>query len=145
MTFRSARSFAAVLGAALAGCGGQAGPPRHPIAEMTSRATAKLDVLDLVVSDPERADRLRAIYLRAFQLGRDFDVARAHSLAHARRQAEPRNGEPADQGPDTSPFESVLAPPAEVGRGAMNRYVALMLEARKLLTQEEFEKLDALR
>ena len=145
MTFRSARRLAALLGAALAACGGQAGPPRHPIASIASRATAKLDVLDLVVSDPERADRLRAIYLRAFQLGRDFDLARAHSLAEARRQAESRNEKPAGHDSEPSPFESVLAPPAEVGRGAMNRYVALMLEARKLLTQEEFEKLDALR
>jgi hypothetical protein len=113
---------------------------------MSARATAKIGVIDLVVSDPSRAERLRQVYLRIAALGREFDVARARSLLRARAIAEQRStpagqAEPAD--PDA--LERLLAPPLAQGRAMFDRYVALTLEARSLLTADEFEQLNRVR
>src|SRR3954469_25846406 len=74
----------------LAGCGGPEGPPRHPSAELTARATAKLRVIDLAVFDRARADRVRDLCLRIADVGRDFDLARARAILKARVAAEQR-------------------------------------------------------
>jgi hypothetical protein len=127
----------------LLGCGGQKGPPRHPVAEMSARYTARTGVIDLIVADPARADRLREVYLRVAALGHEFDLARARSMLEARSIAEQRSrqGEPADPGA----LEDLLAPPLAQGRAMFDRYAALMLEARALLTEDEFERLNRVR
>ncbi|HEX6274906.1 MAG TPA: hypothetical protein VFZ53_17810 [Polyangiaceae bacterium] len=127
-------------------CGGRNGPPRHPAGELGARAAAKLDVVELVVSDPARAERLRRIYREAWQLGRDFDLARASSLRQAYAVATTRTT-PHGQSErlPASALERTLVPPLELGRATFARYTALMLEARTLLTEDEFRKLDATR
>ena len=142
---RRAVSSALGLGASLtlAACGGQAAPPKHPIGEMSARATAKLDVLDLVVDDLPRAARLRQIYLSVWQVAREFDLARARSLVQARTNLQAR----AQQTPSGSASTPELAfgPSLEVASATYERYTKLMIEARSLLTEAEFRKLDALR
>jgi hypothetical protein len=137
------------LGASLAlsACGGQAGPPKHPIAEMSARAIAKVDVIELVVSDPARAARLRQIYLGVWELGREFDLARARTLVQARASLAARAHQaPASAAGDTaSAFEPALLPSLDVSTATLQRYTQLMLEARSLLTESEFHKLDAVR
>jgi hypothetical protein len=39
----------------------------------------------------------------------------------------------------------MMVPPFDLGRTTFARYTSLMLEARTLLTEEEFRKLDATR
>ena len=134
------------IASALVGCGGQKGPPRHPVGEMTARATAKLDVIDLVVSDPVRAERVRQVYLQMAALGREFDLARARSILEARSSLEKRSTEAAQAEPgSTAELELMLAPPLDRGKALFGRYAALMLEARTLLTEDEFEKLNRAR
>ena len=58
-------------------CGGQQGPARHPVAEMAARSSAKLEVIPLVVSDPERAERVRAVFAELAAVM----VARTHAGA----------------------------------------------------------------
>jgi len=138
--------FTVVASTALAACGGQKGPPRHPVGEMSARATAKLDVIDLIVSDPARAERVRHVYVQLAALGKEFDLARARSMVAARSALEKRSSEAAQSNPASpADLELMLAPPLVEGKLMFERYTALMLEARSLLTEEEFDKLNAVR
>jgi hypothetical protein len=140
----SARAAAFAL--SVAACGSKDVPPRHPVADMRARAEAKLDLVELVVSDPTRAAQLREIYTEAWQLGHDFDLARARSLTQAHAVAAERTSPDAqrEELPDGA-LEGLLVPDLEIGRAAFARYTALMLEARTLLSEKEFRKLDAAR
>jgi len=134
------------IAAALVGCGGQKGPPRHPVGEMTARATAKLGLIELVVSDPVRAEGVREVYVQMAALGHAFDLARARSILEARSSLEKRSTEGAQTAPASpAELELMLAPPLERGKALFARYAALMLEARTLLTEDEFEKLNGVR
>ena len=135
----------AIFCAASIGCS-RPGLPRHPVGELSARAEAKLELVDLVVSDPERAERVRSLYRRAFEIGHGFALERARALAEARRLATAREALPAARaGGNPGALEHVLAPPIGVGRRAYHEYTALMLEARTLLTRDEFERLDGVR
>jgi hypothetical protein len=138
-------TWVVVLGYAAAGCGHR-GPPPHPVGEMRARATAKLDVIELVVSDPARAEQVRRLYLRMAALARQFDRARARSMLDARAAWQQHSGEePPDHRLHTADLEMILAPPLEEGKALFERYTALMLEARHLLTESEFAKLNDVR
>ncbi|HEY6077489.1 MAG TPA: hypothetical protein VIW29_01720 [Polyangiaceae bacterium] len=149
----SARTFvgaqrAVVLLAALVltGCGGSKGPPRHPVQEMTARASAKLELIELVVNDAERAQRVRKVYLQLVDLGHEFDLLRARALTKARADWQKRTSADAQTAPASGEtLELVLAPPLQESKAVFERYTALMLEARSLLTQQEFEKLNKVR
>jgi hypothetical protein len=58
---------------------------------------------------------------------------------------EKRSGTAEASPPSADELERILAPPVEVGRALFDRYTALMLEARSLLSQGEFEKLNRVR
>jgi hypothetical protein len=138
-------AFALALSSVVA-CSSKATTPRHPVGEIRARAEAKLDLVELVVHDPTRATRLREIYLQAWQLGYEFDVARARTLQEAQAVAAERTSTDAQRRelPDGA-LEALLVPDPELGRETFARYTALMLEARALLSDEEFRKLDAAR
>lgn len=142
-------SRAAALALALssvAACGAKETPPRHPVGEMRARLEAKLDLIELVVKDPVRAVRVREIYVEAWQLGYDFDLARASSLQQAYAVASERTTLEEQQQPlPEGALEGLMVPDLELGRATFARYTALMLEARTLLSDEEFRKLDAAR
>jgi len=130
----------------VAACGAKESPPRHPVGEIRARLEAKLDLVDLVVKDPDRAARLREIYVEAWQLGYDFDLERARSLQQAQAVAGERTTLDAQQEPlPEGALEGLMVPDLELGRATFARYTALMLEARTLLSDEEFKKLDATR
>jgi hypothetical protein len=131
----------AVLG--VAAC--SARPPPRLAVELTARATAKAGVVPLVVSDSARAERLRAIYLEVVSLARDLDRARV--TARAQCHTEPTSGAavPAASDPIASGALGCSIAPPLADRTALDRYVQLMLEARTLLTQREFQKLARMR
>jgi hypothetical protein len=113
---------------------------------MSARALGRLDVIDLVVSDPARAERVRDVYLQLGTLGRQFDLARARSILEAQAALEKRSTEATQSQPgNVGDLEAMLAPPIEEGKAIFDRYTALMLEVRSLLTEDEFEKLNRLR
>ena len=143
----SARTVAFALAlSSVAACSSKEVPPRHPVAEMRARSEAKLDLVELVVSDPARSARLREIYREAWQLGHDFDLARARSLREAQAVVAERTSSDAQrQALPDGVLEGLLVPDLTIGRATFARYTALMLEARALLSEEEFRKLDATR
>ena len=143
----SSRAAAFALALSLvAACSSKDVPPRHPVGGVQARLEAKLDLIELVVSDPTRAARLREIYVEAWQLGHDFDLARARSLQQAQAVAAERTSPDAQRTPlPEGVLEGMLVPNIEIGRATFTRYTALMLEARTLLSEQEFRKLDAAR
>jgi hypothetical protein len=117
-------------------------PPPRLAVELTARANAKASIVPLVVSDPVRAQRLRAIYKEVTRLGYEFDHARSHARAECRAAAERLGPDPIASGA----LECLIAPPlGEKDRAALAAYTRLMAEARSLLTQREFDKLARMR
>jgi hypothetical protein len=114
---------------------------------MSARATGRIGVIDLVVSDPARADRLRQVYLEIATLALEYDLARARSILQARSIAAERSRQQAAPATtsDAGVLEHLLAPPLEQGKAMFERYTALTLEARSLLTEDEFETLNRVR
>jgi len=134
------------VGAVLGAVACSSRPPPRLSVELSARATAKAGVVNLVVSDRGRAERLRAIYLEVVTLGRELDRARVAALVHCRTAPERRTSGPAARDPiGSGAFECLIAPPLTESHAALDRYTQLMLEARTLLTQREFEKLARMR
>jgi hypothetical protein len=73
-------------------------------------------------------------------------LARARAILEARAALETRSTAAARSNPATSAeLERMLAPPLEQGKALFERYMALMLQARSLLTEDEFEALNGVR
>lgn len=134
------------VGVVLAVAACSARPPPRVAVELSARATAKAGVVHLVVSDRVRAERLHAIYLEVVALGRELDRARVTAQAQCRAAPEVRAPGAAPSDPvGSGAFECLIAPPLGENRALFSRYSQLMLEARTLLTQHEFEKLARMR
>jgi len=140
--WRALVGVGAVLG--LAAC--SARPPPRLAVELVARATAKAGVVSLAVSDPVRAERVRVIYLEVVNLSRALDRARMTARAQCRAAAGTAGPSPAASDPiGSGALECLLAPPLAEERAVLDRYFQLMLEARTLLTQREFERLARVR
>jgi hypothetical protein len=138
----SSRALVGAVALVVAACSSR--PPRLAV-ELSARATAKAGVVSIVVSDPVRAARLRAIYLEVTSLARELDRARVTARAECRTLPEPRAAATVSSNPiDSGRLACSIAPPLG-DRSALDRYTRLMLEARTLLTQREFQKLARMR
>src|SRR5262249_1787322 len=127
-----ARAAGALLASAmLLACGGAQETLRHSVAQLSARAVVKLDVVELVVTDPVRAQRLRHVYLEIWELSRRYVVARAEwggGFCRATLGWGPWWGQ---RSPVAAPtLGGMLAPPIQVGRAIYQRYTELMLEER---------------
>ena len=120
-------------------------PPPRLAVELTARATAKAGVVSLVVADRARAERLRAIYLEVVSLSRELDRARVTARAQCESSLEHPTAMPAPSDPIASGALGCSIAPPLTDRAALDRYARLMLEARTLLTQREFNKLARMR
>lgn len=133
------------LGAVLSASACSSRPPPRLAVELTARATAKEGVVSLVVSDRARAARLRAIYLEVVALSRELDRARVSARAQCANELEPRAAAPSPTDPIASGALGCSIAPPVTDRATVARYAQLMLEARRLLTKREFEKLARMR
>ncbi|HEY0464739.1 MAG TPA: hypothetical protein VGC79_11040 [Polyangiaceae bacterium] len=132
------------VGLGVAAC--SARPPPRLAVELSARATAKAGVVSLVVSDPTRAERVKAIYLEVIALSRELDRSRLTARAQCRADPERRAKSSSASDPvGSGAFECLIAPPIGESRALVDRYAQLMLEARALLTQREFDKLARMR
>lgn len=119
-------------------------PPPRLAVELTARATAKAGVVSLVVSDRQRARRLREIYQEVVSLSRELDRARVTARAQCASELEQRAAATKSDPIASGALGCSIAPPV-TDRAALERYTQLMLESRSLLTQREFEKLARVR
>jgi hypothetical protein len=133
------------LGVSLGAAACSSRPPPRLAVELTARATAKAGVVSLVVSDRARAERLRAIYLEVVSLSHELDRARVTARAQCANALERATEASSPADPIASgALGCSIAPPLN-DRAALDRYARLMLEARALLTQHEFDKLARMR
>jgi hypothetical protein len=132
-----------ITGAVFCGaCNVKSVPPRHAVVESAASAVAKAELVDLVVSDPDRAERVQRIYLAIAALGYELEMRRAQNAAGSRLVFS--GGAPAAphaERVNARDLELALAPPLEASHAAFERYVALVLEVRVLLREDEFERL----
>lgn len=126
-------------------CACSSRPPPRLAVELSARATAKEGVVSLVVHDRARAERLRAIYREVVSLSRELDHARIAARAQCASEPERRAATPVASDPIASGALGCSIAPPLTDRVALDRYTRLMLEARSLLTQREFDKLARMR
>jgi hypothetical protein len=116
-------------------CGGSELPPRIPSTDVHERVASRVELVDLVISDRERAEKVRALYVQIEALMLDAKKSEAKLLdglgaGPARTDAEIR-----------ATFKTFSD--AEVG--ALERYAELELALRTLTTPDEFKRLDAIK
>lgn len=114
------------------GCGGNA-IKHHPVVEIAARSEARVDLVELAVSDPARAARVRELYLRVQELKRAFVEKRDAAWRETTRK-------------QASPDFSRVADEVEAAADTTYReYARLMIEVRSLVTEREFARLNAIR
>jgi len=116
-------------------CGGTELPSQLATTAAQDRAASRVELVDLVIGDRTRAEKVRALYVEIEQLMRDTKRAEAKELVALggpcpRSDAETR-----------AAFRRFRA--AE--KSALTKYAGLQLELRQATTREEFAKLDAIK
>lgn len=126
-------SLACLLGDA--GCGAKL-PPTLPSTEALQRSASRVDLVDLVISDPARAAKVQRLYAEIETIM--VDVKRTTSAEIVKLGAEnPRRTEAETQ--------AVVARVRDAELAAFRRYVKIQLELRQSMNAEEFAKLDAIK
>lgn len=127
--------LALACGVGEASCGPDL-PPSLPSTAAHARATSRIELVDLVISDPERAAKVRRLYIEIEEL-----------MLYAKRTSA---GEVKKLGID-NPRRTDAETRAAVDRvrradiEAFQRYVTLQMELRRSMNAEEFAKLDAIK
>ncbi len=119
----------------LSACGNSP-PPQLPTTAVRDRAVSRVGLVTLVIDDQARAARVRALYEQMDALILAAKRAQAEQLklladACATRTDDERRAR--------------FAEFSATERRALEAYIALQMELRKLTTPEEFAKLDAIK
>ena len=126
------------VGLAAACSGGQKPPPNHPIAGMSDRVRSRIDRIELVIPDRDRAKKVTEAYVVLEDLVLEYQASRATSLA----ALAALDGEEKDVAASTDKiFDRAKAAEDKL----FERYVEVQVQIRALVTAEEFRKIDALR
>ena len=125
----------AFVALALIACGGEKPPAQLPSTAARDRVAARVELVELVISDPERAAKVRSLYIAMDSLLLDTKRAQAGQLARLAAE-RPSSDREARAG-----FAAVRAAESS----ALERYIALQLELRRFTTAAEFARLDAIK
>jgi hypothetical protein len=118
-----------------AGCGTDL-PPSLPSTDAHVRNASRVELVDLVISDRARAEKVRRLYMEIEQLMVDVkrttagEIVRLGSDNPTRSDAETR---------------AVVAKVRDAESAAFRRYVGLQMELRRSMSRDEFAKLDAIK
>ena len=126
-----------LLGAAASGCGGEEKPPSLARTTVYNRFAPRVELVDLAISDRDKAAKVRALYIEMETL---FDALAVNAAKQLQPLARP------DHGPLTN--EQIKGLFAQIGADeakAWKRYVAIQMELRSLLGRSEFARLDKVR
>jgi hypothetical protein len=130
-------TLALVLGAhGLIACGGDKPPAQLPSTAARDRVATRVELVDLVISDPTRAAKVRSLYIAMDSLLLETKRAQARQLMVLGASERP------------STDAETRAGVAAVGKAeaeALERYMGLQLELRRFTTADEFARLDAIR
>jgi hypothetical protein len=110
-------------------------PPRLPSTAIHDRTASRVELVDFVISDRARAQKVRALYEEIERLMRHAQSVQARELAKLGAGSFQDDGEL---------YQSV-ANSREAELAALERYVEVELEIRALTTPKEFARLDAIR
>ncbi|MEI9938650.1 MAG: hypothetical protein WDO69_15640 [Pseudomonadota bacterium] len=127
--------FVALLAFALPACGGEKAPPQLPSTAARDRAATRVELVNLVISDPERAAKVRSLYIAMDSLLLDAKRAQARQLAQLGAERPSTDEE----------TRARCIAVREAESSALERYVGLQLELRRFTTADEFARLDAIR
>ncbi len=137
------RTLHRVLALAVAGCAFAFGapgcadlPPSLPSTDAHLRSASRIELVDLVIADRDRAKKVRALYAQIEQLM--FDV----KLRTASEVTKLGSDNPTRSDAETRAVVDAVKN-AEVA--AFRRYTKLQMELRRSMTAEEFAKLDAIK
>ena len=126
--------LAGLLG--VAACGGADLPPRLPSTEAYERAATRVELVEFVISDTERAEKVRSLYIEIEQLMLETQKTEAKELALL---GTLRTGSREDQ------WRASVDVIRRAETSALERYTSLQLEIRALTSAEEFARLDAIK
>lgn len=102
---------------------------------MQDRAASRVELVTLVIADPARAARVRALYVEIERLM--LATKRAEAAEFLRLGSGPAPSEVATH--------AAMQRFAAAELGALRRYEALQMQLRRELTPEEFARLDAVK
>jgi hypothetical protein len=119
----------------LLGCGGEKPPAQLPTTAARDRAATRVELVNLVISDPERAAKVRSLYIAMDALLLDTKRAQARQLALL-------GGEQPSSDQET---RAALTAVRQAESSALEGYIRLQLELRRFTTADEFARLDAIR
>ena len=118
-----------------AGCGPDL-PPSLPSTDAHLRSAARVELVDLVISDRARAQKVRELYMEIEELM----VADKKTTAAEIIKLGVENPTRTD-----AETRAVVAKVRDADRAAFRRYVKLQMELRRSMTADEFAKLDAIK
>jgi len=119
----------------LAGCGGDKPPAQLPSTAARDRMATRVELVDLVISDPVRAAKVRALYIAMDSTLIEAKQSQARQLALLGRERE-SSAEEMHRG---------LAAVSKAEASALERYAGLQLELRRFTSADEFARLDRIR
>jgi hypothetical protein len=119
----------------LLACGGEKPPAQLPSTAARDRVAARVELVDLVISDTQRAAKVRSLYIAMDSLLLDTKRVQARQLALLGAER------PSTDDETRARFAAVRMAESS----ALDRYVALQLELRRFTTAAEFARLDAIK
>jgi hypothetical protein len=110
-------------------------PPQLPTSSAYARAASRVELVDLVISERSRAEKVRRLYVEIDEL-----------LRGTRRQQlgvllEIAAGKPTAE----TEAHAAVTRVQEAELSALRRYIELQLELRRSTSPEEFARLDAIK
>ena len=110
-------------------------PPRLPSSAIHDRTASRVELVDFVISDRERARKVRALYQEIEELMRAAQSVESRELAKVGSASLRSDGE----------LRDCVAASREAELAALERYVQVQLAIRALTTPQEFARLDRIR
>jgi len=123
------------LANALTACGGDKPPAQLPSTAARDRVATRVELVDLVVSDAARAAKVRSLYIAMDELLLDTKRAQARQLGLV--GSEQMNSD--------ENARVALRAVSKAEASGLQRYIELQLELRRIVTADEFARLDAIR
>jgi hypothetical protein len=130
--------LALVVTALLPACSKEARPDSHPIVGIYDRNAARIELVELIIHDQPRARKIKAKYEEIATLVESLAATRAKSSRVLYELS-------ADRTLREDELRAEIGKMRAAGRATFEKYTALQLELRTMMTSEEFHRLDEVR
>ena len=109
-------------------------PPPLPSTETHLRAASRVELVELVIGDRERAERVRSLYIQIEELM--LATKRTQSAQLLLLDDEPKS---------EAAVRAAVSQVRDTEFSALKTYIGIQMEIRRATTAEEFARLDAIR